>query len=113
MLTTVTLNRIESKSYELMKTLNAMGYYGNGFEEKTWGYCEDFTKKDFLRIRDNTVGLEKSFYTESETTEEIGTNYLHYETINRVEKVLYEVERMTKEVKKRYKKCGKARCKTA
>lgn len=110
-LTINTLNRIENKVAQLKELINGIGYYGDDCElkEGDWDFSDDFTREDFLRIRACVNGLKKAFYVAKDSTEEIGTNYLTYETINRVEKTLFELENEFEEVKSRFKRCGTVR----
>lgn len=110
-LTLHTLNRIENKVKELKAIINSIGYYGDECKLKDgeWDYSDDFKREDFLRIRACVNGLKDAFYVATGATDEIGTNYLTYETINRTEKTLFELEKEIGVVKSLFKRCGNAR----
>lgn len=87
-----TINRIETKQSELHKKLNNMGYYSS-VANKEWGYFDIFTLNEFKRLCDNNSALRKAFYVYSDTPPDAVPEY-HYEQINRLEKILYDIERM-------------------
>lgn len=111
MMTINTLNRIESKQEELKSLLNDMGYWNIPIINKAWKRIDIFNVDDFQRIIDNTNILRDAFFTYRETPNTPPISY-HFNDINSLEKIHYDldVDRMIKDVKSLYKKCGTFKC---
>ena len=108
-LTINTLNRIESKQEELKNLFNDMGYWNTEITNKNWSENDVFGVEEFRRILDNTDILRKSFFTYKDTPKTPPISY-HYENINSLEKILYDLDVMINDVKSKYKRCGTFRC---
>lgn len=104
-LTYNTLNRIEEKQTELKNLLNSIGYYNIDISNKTWQLGDIFNENDFQRILDNENNLRNAFFVYSDTplTPEIS---FHYQDINSIEKILYDIDVMINDVKSNYRECG-------
>ena len=111
-LTINTLNRIESKQEELKNLFNDMGYWNTPITNKQWTENDIFDnngEKDFQRILDNTNILRNAFFVYKGTPNTPPVSY-HYNDINALEKILYDLDVMINDVKSRYKRCGTFRC---
>ena len=104
-----TLNRIEEKQSELKSLLNAMGYWNTPVTNRTWGYTDIFDETNFQRIIDNLNILREAFFVYHDTPKTPPISY-HFEDINSLEKILYDIDVMINDVKSRYKRCGTFRC---
>lgn len=104
-LTYNTLNRIEEKQAELKNLLNSIGYYNIDIANKTWQLGDIFNENDFQRILDNENNLRNAFFVYSDTplTPDIS---FHYQDINYIEKILYDIDVMINDVKSNYRECG-------
>lgn len=108
-LTINALNRIENKQAELKGLLNVMGYWNTPITNKTWTYTGIFHQEEFQRIIDNVQALRNAFFVYS-TTPDTPTLKYHFETINDIEKILYDLDSMEDEVKALYRECGNFEC---
>ena len=104
-----TLNRIENKQEELKNLFNDMGYWNTPITNKVWGENDIFNVDDFQRILDNTNVLRQAFFVYKNTPNTPPVSY-HYNDINALEKILYDLDVMINDVKSRYKRCGTFRC---
>ena len=109
-LTINTLNRIESKQEELKNLFNDMGYWNTPISTRQWAYADIFEGTQFDRILNNLEILIKSFFIYKDTPNVPDNNYRKYQTINDVEKIIYDLDVMINDVKSRYKRCGTFRC---
>lgn len=108
-LTINTLNRIENKQEELKGLLNAMGYWNTPITNKTWAYTDIFNEAEFQRIIGNTDILRRAFFVYADTPSTPQVSY-HYEDINSLEKILFDLDVMINDVKSRYRQCGTFEC---
>ena len=76
---------------------------------KTWGENDIFNADEFQRIIDNTNVLRQAFFVYKDTPNTPPESY-HYNDINALEKILYDLDVMINDVKSRYKRCGTFRC---
>ena len=108
-LTINTLNRIEEKQIELNELINAEGYYNTNIINRLWSYTDIFDEANFSRIVTNCEVLKKAFL---EYTDTPATPYAvyHFENINSIEKILFDLEKMIDDVKSRYRECGTFQC---
>lgn len=108
-LTINTLNRIENKQAELKELLENVGYYNTPIQNKTWEYTECFKENEFQRILNNLNVLRNAFfvYTDTPNTPPIS---FHYENINALEKVLFDIETMLNDMIDRFRECGTFEC---
>lgn len=104
-LTINTLNRIENKQKELKTKLNNIGFQNINIANKIWTYNNIFYETDFIRLLDNMDELINAFYVMEETPNVPEVEF-HYETINALEKILYDIEYLINISKKNYRKCG-------
>ena len=109
-LTINTLNRIENKQTELKKLFNSIGYYNVEVDNREWTYTDYFFPSDFERILINLESLKKAFFVYSTTPIVPDDNYRRYQTINAVEKNLYDLDVMINDIKSRYRQCGTFQC---
>ena len=104
-----TLNRIENKQDELKNLFNDMGYWNTPITNKVWGENEIFNVDDFQRILDNTNILRQAFFVYKDTPNTPPISY-HFEDINSLEKILYDLDVMINDVKSHYRECGTFEC---
>nr|DAG28536.1 MAG TPA: hypothetical protein [Caudoviricetes sp.] len=107
-LTINTLNRIENKLAELQTLLNSMGYFTEEFTSTTWTYSDYFHQADFDKMLNSLNKLKNAFFVS--VTDVPNDNYRQYQTINAVEKILYDIERLIGVMKNNYRKCGTFEC---
>ena len=103
------LNRIETKQEELKNLFNDMGYWNTHIINKVWGENNIFNVDEFQRILDNTNALRRAFFVYKDTPNTPPVSY-HWQDINALEKILYDLDVMINDVKSRYKRCGTFRC---
>ena len=104
-LTINTLNRIENKQEELKNLFNNMGYWNTPITNKTWGENDIFNDDEFQRIIDNTNVLRNAFFVYKATPNTPPISY-HWQDINALEKILYDLDVMINDVKSHYRECG-------
>lgn len=112
MLTINTLNRIETKQEELKNLFNDMGYWNTQITNKQWTENDIFDnngERDFQRILDNTNVLRKAFFVYKATPNTPPISY-HWNDINALEKILYDLDVMINDVKSHYRECGTFNC---
>lgn len=100
-----TLNRIETKQQELKNLFNAMGYWDTPITNKSWSVYDLFSADDFQRILENVNTLRRAFFVYKDTPNTPDVSY-HYEDINALEKILYDLDVMINNVKSNYRECG-------
>ena len=108
-LTINTLNRIESKQDELKNLFNDMGYWNTPITNKTWGENDIFNVAEFQRILYNTNILRQAFFVYKATPNTPPISY-HWQDINALEKILYDLDVMINDVKSHYRECGTFEC---
>ena len=108
-LTINTLNRIETKQEELKNLVNDMGYWNTLIINKLWGENDIFNVDEFQRIIDNTNVLREAFFTYKDTPNTPPISY-HWQDINALEKILYDLDVMINDVKSHYRECGTFEC---
>lgn len=104
-----TLNRIENKQKSLKSLFNAMGYWNTPTTNKEWQYTDIFDEVNFHRIINNLDILRGAFFVFKSTPKTPPVSY-HYEDINSLEKILFDLDVMINDVKSRYRRCGTFRC---
>lgn len=109
MFTFQTINRIERKQSEVALLMNGLGYVGFGIESKQWQLGDIFTSDDFDRIIKNLDILKNAFMIYSITPQTPLAKY-HFENINDIEKILFDLETMVEDVKSNYRYCGEYEC---
>ena len=108
-LTINTLNRIENKQSELFSLLSGIGYYAPQIVTKTWTYDDLFTSDEFERIVKNTETLRNASLVYKSTPITPIADY-YFENLNAIEKILYDIENMTSEIKSLFLECGTFQC---
>jgi hypothetical protein len=109
-LTINTLNRIENKQEELKNLFNDMGYWNTPILTKQWDYSQIFKGEEFDRILSNLEILIKAFFVYKNTPDIPNNNYRKYQTINDVEKIIYDLDVMINDIKSNYRECGDFEC---
>jgi hypothetical protein len=109
-LTINTLNRIEEKQEELKNLFAEDFYFSEAMEHKSWTYTDYFKKSDFDRISKNLDSLKEAYFTYASTPDTPNNNYTKFETINDIEKILYDLDIMINDVKSNYRECGTIEC---
>ena len=104
-----TLNRIENKQEELKKLFNDMGYWNTSITNKSWGENDIFNVDEFQRIIGNTNVLRNAFFVYKATPNTPPISY-HWQDINALEKILYDLDVMISNVKADYRFCGEFEC---
>ena len=104
-----TLNRIEAKQEELKNLFNDMGYWNTHITNKVWGENDIFNADEFQRILNNTNILRQAFFVYKATPNTPPVSY-HYNDINSLEKILYDLDVMISNVKANYRFCGEFEC---
>lgn len=104
-----TLNRIENKQTELKALFNEMGYWNTPITNKVWTVTQIFNADEFQRIIDNTNILRDAFFVYKGTPNTPPISY-HFEDINSLEKILYDLDVMINDVKSLYRECGTFEC---
>lgn len=104
-----TLNRIEAKQEELKNLFNDMGYWNTPIVNKVWNYTHIFSAYEFRRIVDNINVLRTAFFVYKDTPITPPISY-HFEDINSLEKILYDLDVMINDVKSHYRECGTFEC---
>ena len=100
-----TLNRIEAKQEELKNLFNDMGYWNTPITNKVWSENDIFSVDEFQRILDNTNVLRQAFFVYEGTPNTPSVSY-HWQDINSLEKILYDLDVMINDVKSHYRECG-------
>lgn len=93
-LTADTINRIIGKEKELYQILVGFGYPVNDlfFLKDIFSKGDFFMDENFHNLFENAAALEKAFYGEkSNIVGKIKKTY-HYESINKIEKFLHDLE---------------------
>lgn len=109
MFTLNTLNRIEEKQEDLKGIFNDMGYWNVPITNKSWDNTQIFDENEFQRIIDNTNVLRRAFFIYKDTPNTPPISY-HYNDINALEKILYDLDVMINDVKSHYRECGTFEC---
>lgn len=110
MFTFNTINRIEEKQSELKNLISELGYHNISISsKKNWNESNTFTLSAFVRIIGNENALRNAFFVYSDTPPTPDATY-HYESINALEKILYDLDVMINDVKSNYRECGNFEC---
>jgi hypothetical protein len=108
-LTINTLNRIENKQEELKNLLNDIGYWNTPIINKVWSENDIFDVDEFQRILDNINILRQAFFVYKSTPNTPPISY-HYNDMNALEKILYDLDVMINDIKSHYRECGVFEC---
>lgn len=104
-----TINRIETKQDTLKRIFNKMGYWDIHITTKQWDGTQIFDKTELERLFENTQMLKKAFFVYNNTPALLTALY-HWENINSLEKILYDLEYMANNVVNNYRECGNFEC---
>lgn len=104
-----TLNRIEQKQEDLHGIFNDMGYFNMPIVHKTWTLNDMFDENELRRIFDNDRALKSAFFYYAETPDVPVPSY-YYESINALEKILFDLDVMINDIKSRYRFCNTFNC---
>ena len=107
-LTVNTLNRIENKQTEIAELLSQLSRNVE-IENKNWEETQIFNRAEFQRILDNLNVLVKNFSVYSNTPNVPQISY-HFEDINAIEKILFDLEELYNEALKSFIYCGTTHC---
>ena len=107
-ITTNTLNRIENKQMELANLFSQLSINVK-IENKNWGKTQIFNRAEFQRILDNLNVLVKYFCVYSNTPNVPKISY-HFEDINAIEKILFDLEELYNKALKSFVYCGITYC---
>ena len=108
-LTINTLNRIESKTAELKALFDDIGYFAGNVNVKAWEYSQIFGIEDFERILANVDALRRAYYVYKDTPDIPRARY-HFQNINDIEKILFDLETMYRDMKGYVRECGTFEC---
>lgn len=110
-LTIETLNRIETKTKDVVRVINSMWYWNTGtIQAKTWSYSDYFKQEDFDKILENIVKIKNAFLQKNSTPKVFGRNYRDYNVINDVETLLADSEYIVGDIQENYVFCGEVEC---
>lgn len=110
-LTINTLNRIEQKQAQLKEIFNSLGYWETkDVVNAEWTYNDFFKQTDFDRILRNLEILKSAYYVYEDTPSMPNRNYRQFTTINAVENILADLEKMIEDMNSRYMYCGETEC---
>jgi hypothetical protein len=110
-LTINTLNRIEQKQAELKGIFNSLGYWNTeNIVNLEWNYDNYFKQADFDRILKNLEILRDAYFVYASTPVVPNRNYRQFATINAVEHILNDLEKMVDDVRENYRICGVTEC---
>lgn len=109
LLTINTINRIDGKTAELKSVINEMGYYNTPFVTKEWSTTDIFTKSDIERIISNCMHFANAFFVYDNTPKSVKPKY-YFEEINKIERILNDVQAMAEEMVSKYRYCGEVEC---
>lgn len=108
-LTINTLNRIENKTAELKILFDDIGYFAGSVNVKAWEYSQIFGIEDFERILANLNVLRRAYYIYKNTPNIPSARY-HFQNINDIEKILFDLETMYEDMKSCVRECGTFEC---
>lgn len=108
-LTINTINRIDNKTAELRSVINEMGYYNTPIITKEWTTTDIFIKSDIERIISNCLNFIKAFFVYDDTPKSVKPEY-YFEEINKIEKILNDVQTMAEGIMSKYRYCGEIEC---
>ena len=108
MLTINTLNRIENKQKEIKELFSNIAISVD-IQNKVWDNTEIFDKTNFERILNNLNILIENFCVYSNTPNVPNVSY-HFEDINSIEKILFDLEELYNKTLQSFKHCGTLYC---
>lgn len=105
MISTNTLNRIESKQIELKELLENIGYWNIPIVNKEWDTTKIFNADDFRRLVDNNNILINAFFVYKDTPA-VPAPLFYFSNLNDMEKILYDIDVMINDVNSYVRECG-------
>ena len=110
MITVNTLNRIDDTTATIKGLINEMGYWNTPVKTSgEWASSHIFKKNHLQTLIDNINILRQAFFVYNDTPSTPPVSY-HWEDINALEKILYDLDVMINDVKSNYKFCGDFEC---
>ncbi len=103
------INRIEAAEEELVGIFNSLGYWNLNIENKSWGEKEIFYLQDFERIIENLTALRNCFFVYGDTPNAPEPSY-HFQTLNNIEKTLFDLNAMVGDIQGNFRYCGDVVC---
>jgi hypothetical protein len=104
-----TITRIENKQKDLKNVFNDKGYYSTPIVSKSWEREDYFLKSDLERIIKNNQILKDAYYVFS-TTPTNARARAYFGDLNKIEKMLYDLEMMADDMADKFKLCGTFNC---
>lgn len=104
-----TIQRIQEKQEDLKGLFVEIGYYNTPIIIKEFDDTMFFSESDFQQLIDNVNILRNAFFAFSGTPKTPSVSY-HYDDINALEKILYDLDVMINYVKSLYIECGNVEC---
>jgi hypothetical protein len=110
-LTINTLNRIEQKQAELKGLFNSIGYWDtDDIVNREWNKEDYFKQENFNQILTNLEILQNAYYIYANTPNVPNANYRQFGTVNAVEHILADLEKMIEDMEEHYRYCGEVEC---
>ena len=103
-----TLNRIENKQQEIKELFSNIAINVD-IQNKVWDSTEIFDKANFERILQNLNILIENFCVYKNTPSVPSVSY-HFEDINAIEKILFDLEELYNKALKSFVYCGIIYC---
>ena len=104
------INRIETAQSNLHNAFISSGYICQQITNKVWEENEEiFTIEDLNRIIQNDDVLKRAFYPLSDTPK-IPNAVYHFNSINDIEKILYDLDRNYQYMVSNWRECGTFEC---
>jgi hypothetical protein len=90
---------------------NSLGYWNTeNIVNLEWNYDNYFKQADFDRILKNLEILRDAYFVYASTPVVPNRNYRQFATINAVEHILNDLEKMVDDVRENYRICGVTEC---
>jgi hypothetical protein len=103
------IQRIQEKQEDLKGLFAEIGYYNTPIIIKEFDDTMFFSEADFQQLINNVNVLRNAFFAFSSTPKTPPISY-HYDDINALEKILYDLDVMINYVKSLYAECGNVEC---
>lgn len=104
-----TINRILSGFVYVIERIKSIGYYGANIIEKNWENGEIYTASDFEELLKCAFDLESSFFSYNGKTSDLKKEY-SFQTINKIEKIIYDADKIYEYVYDNFRECGDLYC---
>lgn len=108
-LTINTLNRIEEKQEDLKSKLESIGYFNVSVDTRRWFEGDIFFDSDIERLKRNNVVLKNASPSVSYFPDQ-PSSVLDYESLNKMEKLLNDIEEIFEKISQNYLQCGTFEC---